>query len=194
MHATTDRQARSLLTTYRRTRDLTARNAVAVYLHDKWLYRARNLFCTDPMQTKEDLHQTFFMGILEGIEKDKGLGDSLYFVGQHAFWRVGSSIRASNIRRRRLVPEDPTDIGEFRIRDRTEDLAYEVINRVSAEQTAIALRPTLTGRAREAFDLLLSDQGDEIGRNKRLAESMGVSEQRASQIMATVRDELENVA
>lgn len=173
-----------------------SRTEVTLYVFERWKYRAHALFAQDRSLDHDDLEQVFFLGILEGVEKVDERGNPLFHLSQRGLWRVKSTVKASQLRGM-TVTQDLGDVRESRLRENTDDHADLVINRVSADQMLIGVAPHLSDRARDAFMMMINgDLGDpaEPGLNKRLAEAMKVSEQRASQIMAKVRrgfDELE---
>ena len=169
--------------------DYGARTDVALYVFDKWKYRAHALFAADRSLDHDDLEQVFFLGILEGVPKADERGNPLFHLSQRGLWRVKSTVKASQLRGM-TINEDLSEVREGRLHEKSEDHADLVINWVAADQMLINVAPHLSDRAKDAFMLLINgDLGDpaEPGLNKRLAEAMQVSEQRASQIMNKVR-------
>lgn len=174
-----------------------AKRQVALHVYDRYSYRIQRLYTLDPAISHEDMLATFFEGILRAIPELDARGNPLYFAGQRGVWAVQSEVRAvaATMERRSLRgfddhQEDGLSLSE-RIADRCEpELSDMVISTMEADDAVrIVTGVALSARARQAARLVLDGavDPDEPGFNRSLARTMGVSPQRASQVVAELR-------
>lgn len=195
---TTEQRMRGLLR-QAQAGDEDAHREVALYVFNRFKDRLRRLYSLDPSVSQEDLEMTFFEAIMRHVPLADGRGDDFYHLGQRGFWAAQSEIRAvkAMVSRRVFLRETPDDmtfeeqIGEDRTAVPACDIVHEQLG--AAQTVRVISTAPLRGRAREAIDRILTDQTlnpAEPGFNKALARRMGVSPQRASQILAQVRAEV----
>lgn len=186
--------------------DEDAHREVAIYCFDRYSYRLNNLHSSDPAISMEDLRVTFFEGIWDGVMKADHRGNPLYHIGQRGMWRVKSEIRAiQQVMKKRsmaLIGHENWEEGMWGDSTRpviepvdpAPDFREIVVSRVHADATVrILAHADLKPRTREAFDVILSGAAgdpEEPGFNRRLAGQLGVSPQRASQLVQDLRSEL----
>lgn len=124
-------------------------------------------------------------------------GNPLYHIGQRGMWAVQSELRQirRQLKGRAFIRHETTVDGDQltdwteRVTDRTAGDFREVVHDTTdaQEQVHIVANTSLAPRTRQALSLIMSGAaGDptESGFNLRLAQVMGVSPQRASQVMA----------
>lgn len=196
-----DREAMVLLETFKRLRDLEARNLVGLYVYNKWLPKALKRFSSDPYQDRDDIANSFFEGILGGLEKVDGRGIPLYHIAVRGFWQVGSVTRVPAVRKHMLNADiselwDPANGDASPARSSSPDFADAVDRQIDAEGVVRKARETLANRALDTLEIIVAGKaGDpmDLGFNQRVAKELGVSEQRASQIMGKMREDLEKI-
>jgi hypothetical protein len=178
--------------------DEDARRDVAMYVFDRYKGRLTSLYSKDPAVSMDDLLATFWEGIFRHVPKADGRGCDFYHIGQRGIWNVLSELRAVNMSMshrqfpaRTQVATDPV----MELPDPDAEFVDVLVERVDAEdRVSVMTGITLKTRTQEALDLIRSGAcGDpcETGFNQRLAGRMGVSPQRASQIMADLREALQ---
>lgn len=180
--------------------DEDAHGQVALYVFNKYKDRVKRFFSEDPALSKEDIEVTFFEGIFRHVPLADGRGDDFYHIGQRGVWAVQSEIRAVAAQMGHRVwlrtpdgeSEDPADQ-----LDPASDFQDVVIAREDDRAVArIITGASLKVRSRQLVDAILDDPAldpREPGFNKAVAEKLGVSQQRASQIMGELRAELGDV-
>lgn len=172
---------------------------VCRYVWDSYGTRIFELYSNDRADDKEDLQQIFWMAVAKHIPKLDERGDLFYHLGQRGFWAVGAHIRRREAMSTLLSLDAPRhregEDGDATLGDSICDLQADVEGMVvhqlgSQQQVDIILGLDLAPTAQRALDAILSgDAGDplELGFNKKLSETLGVSPQRASQAMASIR-------
>lgn len=176
--------------------DEAAHAEVALYCFNKYKNRIGRIYSLDPAISKEDLEATFFEAIMKMVPKLDHRGNPFYRAGQQGWWAVASELRAIKgmLDRRASVAragEGDMDWLE-RLEDRLQpDFREGVVTQMQSASVIKAITgSSLKGPAQRALALIYSgDVGspDELGFNKRLAEHMGCSPQRVSQIMNELR-------
>jgi hypothetical protein len=172
---------------------------VCQYVWDNYGTRIFDLYSADRADDKDDLQQIFWMTVAKHIPKLDERGDLFYHLGQRGFWAVGAHIRRKESMVRLLSLDAPRrqadGDGDATIADSLRDPAVDVegivVNQLgSGQQVSMILNLQLAPIAERALDAIMSGQaGDpsEIGFNKKLAAELGVSPQRASQAMQSLR-------
>jgi hypothetical protein len=203
MHPQTEATEQHVLAILPRAKDghYEERTTVTNFCWRRYHYRVERFFSSDPAISVDDLLQTFWEGIWHAVPKVDGRGDPLYHLGQRGVWAVQSEVRQIQAqmkrRARALIGADNWNErmwgdGTKEIADPDSDFEGVLIESLDAhERIRILTHASLKPRSRQALDMILSGQvGDptEPGFNKRLAEAMGVSEQRASQFMGNIRE------
>jgi hypothetical protein len=198
----TERQARADLVLAQRG-DREAQARVALFCYNKYLPRLRRLMSKndDVAMGLEDGEIAFFEGCMRAVVIADGRGDDLYHIGQRGIWAVQSELRAV----RKISKTQAGKWAHFRgdgegdeaadpvarIPDEGALEAYDRVDDMLAARQRIEVLTTapLKGRLRQAVDFIMSDEADprETGFNARLAVHMGVSPQRASQVMSELR-------
>lgn len=164
---------------------------VAMYVFRRWKTRIRGFYSLDPAYDREDIEDAF----LEGILKALPLGvherpNPLWHLSERGYWNVGSFVRS--IRNRPIPVQDDIDQNDpvvEQVPDDEEDMRTVVISQLDAGQRVIHIlaNADLRGNTKLAIEAILAGEvGDptELGFNKRLADYLEVSPQRASQVMA----------
>lgn len=174
-----------------------AKRQVCIFIWENYQYRIRKFYSKDTMLDRDDMRQIFWEGVLYGIEKDKGLGDRLYYLSQCAWWAVSSAVREAEkqgaVSRPSLMVRHYADGDEAtdEPEDTRVDVAALVIERDYANGVVRVLAERVpAGNARRAFLAIMEGKvGDPTapGANKLLADELGVSPQRASQIMKQLK-------
>ena len=146
----------------------------------------------------DDLQQVFFEGIHNGVLRADERGNPLFHIGQRGIWAALTAIKKAKqvSDRRTAVPsaveetERPVDEMDLLPSSGT-DYREIVHERLDARRVIrVVANAPLRSSTRKAMEAMLSgDAGDllEIGANRRLATALGVSPQRASQLMADLR-------
>lgn len=174
-----------------------ARRLVSLYVFEKFDWMTARFYSSDPAVDRDDIRSIHYIEILRGIDIVDGRGSPLYYLNQRGLWRVANEV-ARRGKAAREVPQDYRDVAELepgRIRDTNHDQTDVVISRLSARQMLVKVAPLLENRERDAFEAMVTGKvGDpaEPGLNKRLAECLEVSEQRASQITARLQEVFES--
>lgn len=193
--------------------DEAAHAEVALYCFNKYKGRIGRLYSLDPAIGKEDLEATFFEAIMKMVPKLDHRGNPFYRAGQQGWWAVASELRAikSMLEKRAPMPRmrddaDGTDWLE-RLEDRLEpDFREVVVAQMAATDTVRAVTSaSLKPPAQRALAIIYSGKltremtindelrevplfPDDLGFNKALAQEMGCSPQRVSQIMNEIRE------
>lgn len=174
--------------------DADAHRTVALHAFNKYKHRVEWLYSRDPAIGIDDLLMTFFEGIMKAVEKLDDRGDPIYHLGQRGVWAVTSELRAikASMKHRALKPlvyadgEEADPMADYV--DPVEVPGSDmVIERMSAEgRVRIIANASLRPRERQALEVIATGAVDpaSIGFNKDLADQMGVSPQRTSQVMA----------
>lgn len=168
------------------------------YVWDTYGRRIFSLFSNDVAEDRDDLQQIYWMAVVETIPKLDGRGDPVYHLGQRGFWRVGAHIRRKEAMGRLLsldatisADEDESLTRGSKLEDERVDIEGLVVHQLgSAQQVEMILDIELAPIAQRALDAIMKGEaGDpsEIGFNKQLAGALGVSPQRASQAMQSLR-------
>lgn len=183
--------------------DADARRAVALYVFERYKGRVKRLYNQDPAVSLEDMEHTFFEGIWEYTPKADRRGDPLYHIGQRGYWRVQSEVRSAHAlmkqRTKALVGAHGWDErmwgegdGIDQHPDPAEDFSEVLFRNDEARQRLqLIFDAPISLRAREAVERALAGQaGDpsEPGFNQRLAQAMGLSPQRISQLFNELRE------
>lgn len=177
--------------------DQGALSQLVAFLDEKYRWMIQSLYSGDPMLSKEDIHGEFLEGIAGGIAVVRlDIGNPLFHLAQRGQWKAKSAVDAAKKYQKLPRSQGRFKEGEFEgewtddyLTDRTQqDPADIVVQRHFADHVTRVLSVAgLTGNEKKAFLLILSGElGDpcEMGWNKRLADTLGVSPQRASQITA----------
>lgn len=177
--------------------DHDAQGQVAIYCFKKYQYRLNQVYSKDPAISKDDIESTFFEAIYKAVPGADGRGDDFYHIGQRGVWAVLSEIRAIRglMKRRTLLPQDEEANPILQLRDLEAEFEVDrVVNVLDAvDRVHILARADLRSRERQALEALVGGMAgdpDEPGFNQRLAGAIGVSPQRASQLMASLREKL----
>jgi hypothetical protein len=200
----TDQQALALVAKAQ-DGDAEAQRAVALHCFAKYVARVTRLWhkLQDPAVSLDDAQMTFFEGCMRAVLIIDDRGDPLYHVGQRGIWALQSEIR---VMRREMSEraryhvrqgedgqlENPVDL----VQDERASEAYGRVEdqMLALERVHLITTAPLKPRARQAVDIIMKGAaGDpmESGFNKRLADEMGVSPQRASQIVQEIRSQVE---
>lgn len=180
--------------------DEDAHRQVAVYCFERYRSRLRRFQALDPAIAPEDMEMTFFEAIMKAVPHADGRGDDFYHIGQRGVWAVQSEMRAVRTMmanrafltgRPRMDGDevrDPLDIADPLVLD-----TLEVVMDYDEATTCmrIVCDAPLKPRARQALGLIIEDpelNPVEPGFNKTLAEKMGVSQQRASQVVQELEE------
>lgn len=184
---TSDDEARTRLALAQRLSDVNAKQDVALYVFEKWHWRLRKLFCSDPAIGADDLEQVFFQGIFEAVD-DAALdrGDPLYFLSQRGVWRVTSMLSSSRLLKRGAERAEDRDRIAF-VNGNSEDPAELVVRRVGAHEVALEIAAESEGSAMAVFEALFRMAADGEVVLKQAADEVGVSPQRVSQIVSRMR-------
>lgn len=169
------------------------------YVWEQYGARICELYSNDRADSKDDLRQIFWMAVARHIPKLNEKGDLLYHLGQRGFWAVGAHIRRKEAMSRLLSLDAPrgsqNEEGDTTILDSLPDHRTDVEGLVvhqlgSSQQVDMILNLRLAPIAQRALDAIMSGQAGEpteVGFNKSLAKALGVSPQRASQAMNSLR-------
>lgn len=163
----------------------------------QWARRVCSLYTHDGAYDRDDLQGLFYEHALRAIpDAVMGRGSAARFIGQRAYWRVSSEVRAANKHfaegRRALQGADlseMTELGAGAVPDGTDEL----VARIDAGQTVhVMLSMNLDDQhpaaARALHVMARSDRDPrEPGYGRWLAGLLGVSPQRVSQLIATIR-------
>lgn len=182
--------------------DHQARTEVANYCWERYKHRIQRFYSADPAVSMDDLMVTFWEGIYGHVPLADGRGCDFYHIGQRGVWAVQSEVRQikSQMRQRQAIDwkkmvggmEDSPLNGIENVQDPTAEFADVLVSRLYAdERVKVLTNASLKPRSREALDLMLSGElGDptEDGFNQRLAQALGVSPQRASQLVKSIRE------
>jgi len=177
-------------------------------LGERYFYLVDGIARNDPAIGREDLEQEFRLGIWRAIDVVRDVGNPIYWIVRKGRWEVLQLVK--NWRRRRLGT-DAWTIGSLDAllavgglpEPVSEDLDYDpeyalllaeerAQERVEAEALAHHVLADLTPRRREVWTWLLANVDDleERGAGRRLAATLGVSEQRASKLRKRVIDKV----
>lgn len=178
-----------------------AMRQVLVYTWDVYGYRIHNFYSKDAAVDADDIRQVFGEGVLRGIREDKGLGDRLYYCGQRGWWAVAAETKRSMrfaLQQKLSRPIDDWHDPVVSVPDprEPEDLLY-IRHETAREQVQVLSDRVTGGTAAKALAIMFTGgAGDpsELGYMKKLAEALGVSPQRASQINNELRRILEEDA
>lgn len=173
------------------------------YVWEQFGKRIWGLFSNDTADDRDDLKQIYWMAVARALSIVDERGDPLYHLGQRGFWAVGAHIRRKEAMQRLLsldAPKFNAELGEdseITIGDALHDpnpysdVEGIVVNQLgSRQQVSMILNLELAPIAQRALDAIMSGQAGnpaEIGFNKNLAKQLGVSPQRASQAMQSLR-------
>lgn len=196
----TDDRAKALLPAAQ-AGDLRVQGEIAYYCYAKFLPRLRRLAAKNPdgAVSVEDLENVYFEGCMDGVLKADGRGDDLYHIGQRGIWAAMSYLRTVRriTRVQARVWAGINEDGDSRdpITDAPDPTAVEAFGRaedaiVAVQRVQVIANAPLKARAREAVAVIASGAaGDprDLGFNARLAVQLGVSPQRASQVMSEIR-------
>lgn len=194
----TEREALFLLRRAIQLDDEGARSRVLDYVIKRFRGMISGYFTRDPAYDRSDIESTFILGVVEGMAVvSLSIGNPLNYLAWRGLVRVKSQVGAWRKKGQEFVASTeameyiPAAMGQ-------EDDEYEVvIEQTAAHQRAVRVltNHTLQGKAADMLTLIVSGEIDplESGANKRLASRLGVSPQRASQLMAKVRDEAARV-
>lgn len=175
--------------------DEAAHAEVALYTFNKYRHRIGKLYSLDPAICKEDLEMTFFEAIMKMIPRLDHRGNPFYRAGQQGWWAVASELRTiKQMLDRRAVLTRTADDADWldRLEDRLEpDFREGVVTRLQSASVVKAITSSsLKAPAQRALAFIYSGkvgEPGELGFNKKLAEAMGCSPQRVSQIMNELR-------
>lgn len=177
--------------------DQSALAELVMFLDKRYSWMIAKLYSGDPMLSREDIHSEFLKGILGGVPiVSLEVGNPLFHLAQRGLWEAKSAVESA--KKYQLLPQSHGRVQEGQregewdgdyLADRTQiDPADIVVQRHFAQHvTRVLSLADLSGNEKKAFLLILSGQlGDpcEMGWNKTLADALGVSPQRASQITA----------
>jgi hypothetical protein len=179
--------------------------AVAMYVFKRSKWRIRGFYSTDPAYDREDIEDAFLHGILKAIPEHRPQPDPLLYIAQSGYFSAASMLRKikpQEYQRRTVSLEAATATADGEIAGLHESTAADeedfreiVIDRTSAAQRVVQIRSTaLREKPALALEAILTGSvGDptELGFNKRLAGHLGVSPQRASQVMAELRESVD---
>jgi DNA-binding CsgD family transcriptional regulator len=180
--------------------DARAKEDVALWVYQRWSGRVLHFVTPTTGLEREDLEQTFFENIYRSIDVAKlDVGCPLYHISQRAYWAVQSYVRfvtrgggdaAATVRRRDPRVMEAGEVPLYEQEPDPYDGQERIIEQLDAEHWVKALAGAkLKPREREVLALIASDDfgGPQEGAfNRRLAERLGVSAQRASQLMASI--------
>lgn len=169
------------------------------YVWDQYGKRIWDLFSNDSADDKDDLQQIYWMAVVKHLPKLDERGDPVYHLGQRGFWAVGAHIRRKEAMSKLLSLDAPRHrdgedkdmtLGDS-LRDPIADVEGIVVNQLGGnQQVDMILDLKLAPTAKRALGAIMAGKaGDprEKGFNKNLAGALGVSEQRASQAMQSLR-------
>lgn len=176
--------------------DEEAKREVAVYCFNRYRGRIAKFDSADPSDSFEDVQQVFFEALITGIDKDKGIGDRLYYVGQYGVWAVRSYVRAMA---RKMEERDrffnETEDGEpdpiEQIPSLDLDFTEVVVHQEEVKERVALLKANLTPTAHRLVDLILSDDEIDVtqkGWQAEAADKLDISPQRVSQVLGKLRD------
>lgn len=179
-------------------RDPVALTELLSYIDQRYGWMIAKLYSSDPMLSREDIYAEFLEGVVGGIPiVSMDIGNPLFHLAQRGLWNAKSAVESAKKYQylpRRLKEVDASDDeawndGEFMPTDRTESSTEDIVvqRHFARHVTHVLSMADLTGNERKAFLLILSGElGDpcEMGWNKKLANALSVSPQRASQITA----------
>jgi hypothetical protein len=176
--------------------DQRAREDIVMYVWEKYGGKIAYLYSPDPADEREDLHQIFLMGVTDALAKVDHRGNPIWHLAVRGNWAVSRHIRTAKekARERSLDYEAFEGEGETavaQLRDESVDVEGLVLSQIgTGQQVSLIMGANLSPTARRAMEAILNDEaGDpvELGFNKRLADALEVSPQRASQAMESLR-------
>lgn len=181
--------------------DEAARDKIVAHVFEKYRGRVARTYKSrrDPALSLEDMEQVFQEGIFNSIEAVDHRGDPIYHLGQRGVWAVLSALRKADAENEGVVrkwqrpgQEDEPALEPVCPRRAFTDAVHERVD--AQEAIRVVVDAPLRSTTRRCLEILLSGRiGDptEPGANRRMAEELGVSPQRASQIFKNLRDEFE---
>lgn len=175
--------------------DQQAKREVVEYVFRTYRRRCERFYTIDPAIGRDDIEAAFMEGIIEGLAIIDERGDPLYHLGQRGWWAVSSLVRAAKCRTdKRVWPRGPRfedAEGEWSVEHQADpsvpDVREVVVERADAATLVrIVANASLSSKEREIMDLVLSGEvdPDEEGFGRVVAERLGISPQRVSQLMA----------
>jgi hypothetical protein len=177
--------------------DQSARAKLVMFLDERYGWMLAKLYSGDPMLSREDIHSEFLEGIIGGIPKVKmEVGDPLFHLAQRGLWKAKAAVESARRyqkleRHGNYYDEDGLSVEDVWTDRTQQDPADIVVQRNFARHvTKVISMAGLGENERRGLVLILSGElGDpcEMGWNKRLADALKVSAQRASQITAKLQ-------
>lgn len=164
-------------------------------------YMVHRFYSSDPSAGQDDLHQEFMLGIWRAVEHVDERGDPLYHLAQRGWWAMAAY--ATALRRRRNGANGDVSVGTLPVGydlpdpDLHTDPEYvvELLESRDEARTHVAYvraRVALLPREAQTLEWMLHDNDPfEKGANKRLADRLGVSPQRASVLRKRVLQKLD---
>lgn len=192
----TEREALFLLNRAITLDDEGARSRVLVYVIKRFKSMVKGYYVKDPAWDADDIERVFVLGIVEGMrDVSMYIGNPLNYLAWRGLVRVKSLVGAVRKKGHEFVHSVQTLEYEGPRMGQTDDEFDVVIEQATAHQraTKILTNHQLTGKAADMLTLIATGAVDplEPGANKQLASCLGVSPQRASQLMAKVREDAE---